>query len=265
MTQPLVQPSVDSVPLQMVGSTDTGRRRDHNEDVHGVYPELRMAIVADGMGGAAGGATAARITVEELERFFRSHRQRPSHDWPFPVERTRTVGANLLRVGLQVANRHVRDKARTTPGLEKMGSTAAAIAIGECTVAISHVGDVRVYRLREQKLERLTRDHTVKEQVRDLQPDITEAELEKIPQRDMVTKVVGMGDELDPSMSVHALEPGDLFLLCCDGLWGPVGEETIGDILIGTPDMDEACTSLIMAANDAGGPDNITAVLVRAG
>jgi protein phosphatase len=264
MTIPLRQAAPLPVTIEAHGATHPGQRREHNEDAHGLFDEARLYVVADGMGGHGGGDVASRITVDELARFFQAQRQDPyGRPWPFPPQRKVALGWNLLRVGIQVANQRVAAQRQTDPALARMGSTVAAVAIGESRVYVAHAGDCRVYRLRDGALARLTRDHTVREDVRVAQPDITEEEIAAIPQRDLVTRAVGVADEIDPAVATHDLARGDLFLICCDGLWGPVDEQTLADVLIGTPDLGQACAALIDLANDAGGPDNVTAVLVR--
>jgi PPM family protein phosphatase len=215
------------------------------------------------MGGRAGGAMAARIAVEEVERFFREQHASPRSPWPFAIDKGLSLGSNLLRVGMQVANQKIRETATRRTDLHRMGATVAALAVGETQVVAAHVGDVRVYRLRAGALTPLTRDHSVLEEVRAARPGITDEELAAIGHRHVVTRALGSRPEVDPTVTAHELERGDLYLLCSDGLWGTVPDAGLCHMLSGVTDLESGADALIQGANAAGGPDNITAVLVR--
>ena len=249
--------------LDIAAGSHPGRERDENEDAFGLFPGSRLFVVADGMGGRAGGGVAARIAVDEVERFFREQHGSPRSPWPFPLDRSLSLGSNLLRVGMQVANQKIRDAASSRPEHHRMGATVAALAVGETQVVVAHLGDVRVYRLRSGVIEPLTRDHSVVEEVRAARPEISDTELAAIGHRHVVTRALGSRAEVEPSVSTHELQRGDLYLLCSDGLWASVPDSTLSRLLVGAPDLDSAAQLLIDGANAAGGPDNITAALVR--
>jgi serine/threonine protein phosphatase PrpC len=255
--------AVSNLALAAAGSSHPGREREENEDAFGLFPRSRLFVVADGMGGRAGGAMAAKIAVEEVERFFREQHASPRSPWPFPIDKALSLGSNLLRVGMQVANQKIRETASSRTEYHRMGATIAALAVGETQVVVAHVGDVRVYRLRTGELTRLTRDHSVLEEVRAARPGITDQELEAIGHRNVVTRALGSRPEVEPSVSNHELERGDLYLLCSDGLWGSVPDVDLANRMAAAVDLDAGVQRLIEAANAAGGPDNITALLVR--
>jgi len=261
MSQPADLPQPP--PLAACGYTHPGCKRDDNEDAFGCYTDERLFVVADGIGGRSAGEVASRMAVDELERFFRSYHADPRQSWPFPVDRKLSLGANLLRVGIQVANREIRSAAAANPNRHRMGSTLVSLAVGDSQLAICHVGDARAYRLRDGTLKRLTRDHSVLEEMLAARPNMTQEEIAAFAHKSVVTKALGSKDQVDPTLYVNTFERGDLYLLCCDGLWGPVSDESTCAILTATTDIEEACQRLIDAANDAGGPDNVTAVLVR--
>ena len=144
-----------------------------------------------------------------------------------------------------------------------MASTIVAIAVGDTQIAVAHTGDSRAYRVRGTEIHRLTRDHSIMEEMLAARPDIDPEEIASFSHRNVVTKCLGSKDEIEPTVSVDALQPGDLYLLCSDGLWGTVTDEKIGAIARSTDDLDGACKLLVDAANEAGGPDNISAILVR--
>lgn len=269
--EPPQAPSSEALPvapadLEGFGFSHPGRQRDDNEDAFGLFAEDRLFVVADGMGGRAAGDVAARLAVDALSDFFRHQHANPRAAWPFPIDRNVSFGANLLRVGLKVANQAIRQAAAADPQLHRMAATAGAIALGETQAVIAHVGDVRVYRLRAGKLARLTRDHSVLEEMRAARPDMTDEEAAAFAHRNVVTRALGSKDDVEPTVALRSLAAGDVFLLCSDGLWSAITEATVADILNETApvDLEAACQRLIDAANDAGGPDNVTAVLVRA-
>jgi serine/threonine protein phosphatase PrpC len=251
------------IALNACGYTHPGRERTENEDAFSVSLDQGLFVVADGMGGRNAGAAAAHMALEELENFFRAQRAQPRSPWPFPVDRTVSFGANLLRVGIQVANQKIREAAAADPALHRMGATLAALAVGTTQLIAAHVGDVRVYRLRERTLSRLTRDHSVVEEMRAARPNMSSDQMAAIAARNVVTRALGTKDEVEPTVYVNTFAPSDLYLLCSDGLWGSVDDERISAILGGAPDLEQGCQALLDAANEAGGPDNITAVLVR--
>ena len=239
--------------------------RDQNEDAFGAFVADRLFVVADGMGGHNAGEVASQMTVDELCQFFRSFHDDPRQGWPFPVDRQRSLGANLLTVGLKVANQKVRAAAEVERSRARMACTVVAMAVGDRQLSIAHAGDARAYRLRGTELKRLTKDHSILAEMIAARPEMTEADIAAFSHRNVVTRAIGSKAELDPALYVGRFQPEDLFLLCSDGLWGPVPDPTIGEILGSTPDLEAACQLLVDAANDAGGPDNITVLLVRVG
>jgi protein phosphatase len=251
------------ITVQAVGYTHPGQQRPDNEDAFAIALPERLFVVADGMGGRSGGAVAAHLAVEELLAFYRHKRSAPRSPWPFPIDKRASFGANLLRVGLQVANQKVRATAARDPALSRMGATVAALAIGETHLVAAHVGDVRVYRIRRGTLARLTRDHSVAEEMLAARPDLGPKGLAALAPRNVVTRALGTKDQVEPTVYVNRFAGGDLYLICSDGLWGLVDEAQMAALATRTPDLEQACQALLDAANEAGGSDNITAVLVR--
>jgi PPM family protein phosphatase len=229
----------DSVQL-----TDTGRERRSNED--NAFSRPPLFAVADGMGGARGGEVASGIVVETLEKGM-------------PDD----VGPEEGLAGLtREANQRIHQKATADEERAGMGTTLTAAYVGDDEVAFAHVGDSRAYRFRDGKLEQLTNDHSlVGELVR--RGKLTERQAEEHPQRSVITRALGpeAAVEVD-SFSVDA-RPGDVFLLCSDGLTSMVEADGIADILREHESMDAAARRLVEAANENGGRDNITVVLFR--
>jgi serine/threonine protein phosphatase PrpC len=252
-------------PLTAFGLSHAGRQREENEDAFGSFIDARLFIVADGMGGHSAGEVASVMAVDGLETFFRSYHADPRQPWPHAVDSALSLGANLLRVGIKVANDRIRAASKQDRAKNRMGTTIVALAIGDAQLTVAHAGDSRAYRLRGDELTRLTRDHSIVEEMLAARPSMTEQEIAAFAHRNVVTRSLGSKDGVEPAILVEPLQLGDLYLVCSDGLWGSVTDEAIGRILRATPDIEAACQLLIDAANEAGGPDNITCVLVRVG
>jgi protein phosphatase len=257
--------SASTLPLTACGYSHPGRQREENEDAFGSFVDARLFIVADGMGGHNAGEVASVMAVDALETFFRSYHADPRQPWPHPVDTQHSLGANLLRVGIKVANDRIRAAAKQDRAKNRMGTTIVALAIGDAQLTIAHAGDSRCYRLRGDEIHRLTRDHSIVEEMIAARPEMTEAEVAAFAHRNVVTRSLGSKEQVEPTVLVEPLQPGDLFLVCSDGLWGSVPDDKIKSIVRSTNDIEGACQLLIDAANEAGGPDNITSVLVRVG
>jgi serine/threonine protein phosphatase PrpC len=238
--------------LSSFAGSDVGRMRSGNEDSY--FCGQTVFAVADGLGGHQGGEVASAAAVEPLARL-------DGRQFTDPGE-----AAEALATAIREANEAILDRAAGDPALYGMGTTVTAAAVaGDGHIQLAHVGDSRAYLLREGALDQLTTDHTVVgELVR--RGRLTPEQAAIHPERSILTRAVG----LDPRVPVDLpdpleLRPGDQLLLCSDGLTEAVDDDQIAELLSATPDGNAACRSLIDAANDAGGPDNITVVLVRAG
>ncbi len=224
--------------------TDTGRQRRDNED--SAFARAPVFVVADGMGGAQAGEVASRIAIEAFE---------PGLDGSgSPEER--------LAVRVREANREIYDRSRTELGREGMGTTLTAAYLDDGSVAIAHVGDSRAYLFRDGKLERLTRDHSlVDELVR--RGKLTEEQAAEHPQRSIITRALGPEPDVEVDTWTYPVRRDDVLLLCSDGLTSMITEDRIGQILGSSETLDAAADRLIQEANEAGGRDNITVVLTR--
>jgi serine/threonine protein phosphatase PrpC len=242
--------------MEIAALTDVGRIRSANEDAFGVCAEAGFFVVCDGMGGAAAGEIASQTAVSVvIDEVCKTERQ----DAP----------QKLLAAAIAVANQSVFSRSEREASLHGMGTTLVALLVRDDRVWIAHVGDSRCYRLRAGALERMTQDHSlVDEQVRLGQ--MTQAEAEMSPFRNVITRAIGTRETVTPDIEELPTEPGDLFLLCSDGLTKEVPEpriaEVLHDVSAGSQiDAQTLCQRLIEAANAAGGSDNITAILVRVG
>ncbi len=222
--------------------TDTGRQRNANEDSY--FARSPIFVVADGMGGAQAGEVASKAAAEAFDR-----------DLPAaPPER-------VLRETIETANRTIHEHARSDPSLAGMGTTITAAIVDPQAegVAIGHVGDSRAYRLRDGKLERLTRDHSLVEEMR-RKGQLTDAQAEDHPQRSIITRALGPEPDVEVDLQTAQAQPGDVFLLCSDGLTTMLDDAKIARILSGATSMTAAVRALVDEANRAGGRDNITAL-----
>jgi protein phosphatase len=222
--------------------TDTGRQRSANED--SFFVRAPIFVVADGMGGAQAGEVASRTAAEA-----------------FDVDLPEGPPERVLRETILAANRRIHDLARSDPSRAGMGTTltAAIVDPGGEEVAIGHVGDSRAYRLRGGRLEQLTRDHSLVEEMR-RKGQITDAQAEDHPQRSIITRALGPEPEVEPDVHTVAGAPGDVFLICSDGLTTMLSEDRIAKLLTAASSMEAAVRALVDEANRAGGRDNITAL-----
>jgi protein phosphatase len=226
---------------QVASATDTGRRRRHNEDAYVCEPPL--FAVADGMGGAQAGELASSLAAAALRD-----------------DRGRTGGEQRVDDLIQEANRRVYERQTQDSAAQGMGTTMTVALVEDGGVAIGHVGDSRAYLIRDRKLEQLTEDHSlVAELVRSGKLSPEEAEVH--PQRSVITRVLGTDPNVDvDTFSIHS-HPGDVFLLCSDGLTSMVDDETIlREVERSRDDLRAAAKALVRAANKSGGEDNITVV-----
>jgi len=252
--------------LRWAVATHPGLRRDSNEDAYAARPDLGLFLVADGMGGHAAGEVASKITADTIEAFTHDTRARDTNrTWPFPFEPLLSVDANRLKAAFRLANRQVAQRMESQQELRGMATTASAVILDETAdggvrAAIGHVGDSRVYLYRAGELRQLTDDHSwVGEQIRS--GVMSDADARRHPWRNVVTRAISGGQDPEVDVIEMALEPGDRLLLCSDGLSGVVAPDEMGRIVSGDG-LEGACERLIAAANAAGGPDNITAVLI---
>ena len=253
-----------AIPLSWAVRTDAGRRRNSNEDSHSTRPEVGLFIVADGMGGHVAGEVASRVAVESISAFIQetSGADR-NRTWPFPFEPTLSLEANRLKAAFRLANRRIASTIAETQDLRGMATTASAMLVGKDHACVAHIGDSRVYVLSGSDLRQITDDHSwVEEQVR--AGMLTPAAARQHPWRNVVTRALSGAE--DPEIDVVEVKPvaGDRYLLCSDGLFGVVADEQIATILSDrAASLDEICGRLIDAANEAGGPDNITALIIQ--
>jgi protein phosphatase len=232
--------------VEHVGKTDVGRQRSVNEDSLVLAPPF--FAVADGMGGAKAGEVASAMAAETFEG---------ESDSGEPAE------AQLTRI-LREANRRIYELAVSDDSHRGMGTTVTAAKVTGNQVSLGHVGDSRAYRLRDGELEQLTRDHSLVAEL-ERSGQITPEAAEHHPQRSIITRALGPEPDVQVDTYTLAGRDGDLFLICSDGLTSMISDDELASILRSADSLDEAADSLVRAANQSGGKDNITVVLFRLG
>jgi protein phosphatase len=231
--------------------TDRGRKRPSNEDAFGFSVEDGVYVVCDGMGGAAAGEIASSIAVDEVLQHLSAHRQ---DEAPLP---------ELAEKAVCAANMAIFSRAQRNYRLAGMGTTLVALVVQERHVWVLNVGDSRCYRLRQGSLEQLTLDHSlVEEQVRIGR--MSRSEALRSPLRNVITRALGTQNCVTPDCFEFQSEPGDLFLLCSDGLTRELPDSTLQALLDVSLPLDDRAARMVEAAKRAGGHDNITCILVQA-
>lgn len=240
--------------MRAFGKSDIGKVRDMNQDsfyISSPQDEVQLFIVADGMGGYKGGEVASKLAVETSKNYIINNFNSIEHD--------RENILNLIKSAIEYANLVVYEKSKEVPELENMGTTIDICLILQNKVYIGHVGDSRVYRKRKEFFRKLTTDHSY---VQKLVSDgtITKEEAYNHPKKNMLIKALGCSSFVEPDVMVKGFLKDDILLMCSDGLTNMLRDEEIVQIINQNP--MEACNRLVNEANDKGGLDNITAVII---
>jgi PPM family protein phosphatase len=254
----------ETLNLQFAAATDPGRVRSRNEDRFVADGGLRFFAVVDGMGGHTGGDVASITIAEAVTTFIRETAVDADGTWPDGLDGRLSALANRLQVAIRSANRALAVRAQDNAALDGSGATVAAVLFGNDDVAISHVGDCRVYLLRNGVLTQMTRDHSVvAEQIAMglLEPEAARTH----PLRHVVTRAVSGQAGMTVDTLELKVEPGDRLLLCSDGIHGVLTDKEIEEIVADRQrPLEEVCRAAIDRVNTRGGPDNSTAVVVEA-
>ncbi|HTU32531.1 MAG TPA: Stp1/IreP family PP2C-type Ser/Thr phosphatase [Candidatus Acidoferrum sp.] len=242
--------------------TDMGRVRENNEDSFAVEPELSLFVLSDGMGGQASGEIASRIATETIVDYcLAAERNSLSVSQPDRLPGA-SDASNRLVAGVRRANSAILDATLNHPERHGMGATVVAVRFEGSRMSLAHVGDSRAYRLHCGQLEQLTRDHSfVAEQLR--QGTLTQKEAEQSELQNVLLRALGQDADVEVDVTEELMLDGDAILLCSDGLTREISDEQIAVILEQADDAQAAADGLVDAANEAGGADNITVIVVR--
>jgi len=249
--------------VEFFGGTDVGLVREINEDAFLLIPEALTLVVCDGMGGHAAGEVASREALRVLHSYFAAGPERFADKLHFNSEEVLPPGARHLVRAIRLANRRIFNHAQESSSTRGMGTTIVVLNFEDRVVSICHVGDSRAYRLRDEKLERLTVDHSL---VAELvaKNEITEEESKHFAERNIITRALGTRPSVEVDIRVESTAAGDVYLACSDGLCGFVEDDLIERIMNDAGgEMKTIAKNLIKAANAVGGEDNITVALAR--
>jgi protein phosphatase len=237
--------------------TDRGRKRASNEDAFGYSVEHGVFVVCDGMGGAAAGEIASSLAIDEVLRLVTERRESASSDPSATLP-------GIASAAIESANEAIHSRAQRNLRLSGMGTTLVAILAEESRLWVANIGDSRCYHLHNRTLRQITQDHSlVEEQIR--LGRMSRAEGSRSPLRNVITRALGTQSSVTPDLIEFHAEPGDLFLLCSDGLTRELTDSKIESLLNSAAPLEEICARLIHAANKEGGHDNITCLLVHVG
>jgi serine/threonine protein phosphatase PrpC len=243
--------------------SDVGRKRKGNEDSLFVNPEQHLFVVADGMGGHAAGEIASKVAVDSINEFVCLTGGDEEITWPFGLDENISYDGNRLKTAIRYANRKVLEATKEKSEYEGMATTVAAVLVDGDSGNIGHVGDSRVYLVRDGEVSQLTSDHSwVNEQIQSgvISPDQARTH----PLRNVVTRALGGKPDLQVDMQQHKAKAGDILLLCSDGLTTMIPDDEIARLMREAGgDVDKAAQSLVSSANAKGGEDNITVLLIR--
>jgi protein phosphatase len=237
--------------IESAGKTDVGLVREKNEDSMLIEPSMGLFVVCDGMGGHVGGQVASQLAVATINEVVRGNNPQPAADEP-----------DQLVTAIRCANAAVFNKAKAEPALHNMGTTVVAIRQEADLLHLCHVGDSRIYRLRQGSLDQVTRDHSLINLYEE-NPEL--AARFGPPNSNVIVRAVGLRDHVDVDHKIVAMETGDMFLLCCDGLTDMVDDWILKEMLSDGAggSLDECCEALVRAALSNGGVDNTTVIVLR--
>jgi PPM family protein phosphatase len=243
--------------------SDVGRKRKGNEDALFLNPEQKLYVVADGMGGHAAGEVASRVAVDAINEFVTLTGGNEEITWPFGLDETISYEGNRLKTAIRHANRKVLEATRESAEYEGMATTVAAVLVDGETAHLAHVGDSRIYLWSPGGISLLTSDHSwVNEQIQS--GVISPEQARSHPLRNVVTRALGGRSDLLVDIQARRMGPGEVLLLCSDGLTTMMGDEDIAHVLEeAAGDVARAASALVDEANERGGEDNITVVLLK--
>lgn len=251
-----------SLSVEVAGKSDIGCVRSNNEDNLGFDTRYGVFVVCDGMGGQAAGEVASKLGVDTMLSYFRQAASNGHFPEIGPKFDNVSERANALGSAIRLANQTIFDAAGKQSAHAGMGSTIVSVLVRGNFISIGHVGDSRIYLVRNSNIQQLTNDHSlVMEQVR--RGLITKEEAEVSEMQNIIIRALGSEETVEPDLDDLIALPGDTLLLATDGLTKHVKDDRLLSLIQGASSLDKACDAMIQAAKDHGGDDNITCILVR--
>lgn len=247
--------------IRFSGTTDVGRVRDHNEDNLLIPQDMPLAAVSDGMGGHACGEVASGIAVQSIAEYYAATSERGQESWPFRMAQLHQE-RDRMTTAIKLANERIYETGASDPSKKGMGCTVDAVFFSKGRIYVGHVGDSRVYRIRDGQITMLTEDHSLLNDYKRMK-DMTAEEQENFAHKNVVVRALGLSESVFVDTVVEEFCPGDTYLLCSDGLCGMLDDPTMLATATRFNSLDTASAQLVQQANEAGGNDNITAVLAR--
>lgn len=249
--------------INFVAKTHVGLKRNHNEDSFLALAEQGLFLVADGMGGHNSGEVASRLAVETVEQFFRDTSDDEEMTWPFKEDRALGYEENRICTAIKLANLRIFEMAKSNNNHRGMGTTAAGVYFGQKGSYVSHVGDSRVYRVRNGQIEQLTEDHSLLNDYLKFH-QLSAEEIENFPHKNVIVRALGMKDLVQVDLKRVETMADDIYVVCSDGLSGMVSDAQIEATAWRLRHNPEAIANeLIDLANEGGGVDNITVIVAE--
>ena len=250
--------------IRYAAKTDVGMKRTHNEDYFSLIEDEQLFLVADGMGGHASGEVASKMAAETIGEFYQRTREDEDATWPYKWDRSLSYIENRLVCSIKLANLRIYETSNRDLRYKGMGTTIVSVLVSGDKIYVGHVGDSRVYRVREGEIAQLTRDHSLLEDYKEAKPDMTEEEQRNFPHKNVITRALGMRDTVQVDIRSDQIQDGDVLLLCCDGLTGMLDDNKMLEIVTASNgDLEKAVNDLVDGANRNGGVDNITVILLQ--
>src|SRR6476619_339815 len=248
--------------IRYAAKTDVGMKRNHNEDYFSLIEDEQLFIVADGMGGHASGEVASKMAAETVGEFYQRTKDEEA-TWPYKMDRSLSYIENRLVCGIKLANLRIFETSNRDLRYKGMGTTIVSCLVSGDKIYVGHVGDSRVYRVRDAGIQQLTRDHSLLEDYKEAKPDMTEEEERNFPHKNVITRALGMRETVQVDIRSHQIKSGDVYILCSDCLSGMVIDTQICQIATNAKSLERAVAELVDAANRNGGTDNVTTLLLH--
>lgn len=249
--------------LETAGQTDVGRKRSHNEDNFYLMHEQSLFLVADGMGGHAAGEVASKLAIDTVVQFFKDTAEDEEVTWPYKMDKGVSYEENRLATGVKLSNLRIHETGVNNPDKKGMGTTLVGTHFIGNVAILAHVGDSRIYRLRDNKLKQLTEDHSLLNDYIKMK-ELTEEDIKNFPHKNVIVRALGMKETVQVDVITDHSQLGDMYMLCSDGLSGMIEDPQIEELMVHNRDnVKRCCSRLIDLANKNGGIDNITVVVVK--